>query len=289
VVRSSHEVITRGVIVVFVDGMCQMSDDMVSGAEQTDTWEVRYYTASDEIKQLRQEISEQQTSLDESLSECSTLRERARSLNEQVVAGHGENDYLRERVGELEEASEIDFDERDRLLNRLEELESKIAEFIHSENEGPKGHGIDTVYQENRALEAEIKGLQKDNEKLIGRVERIRGYNEGLKARVEELEGKISNEKRIIFDESCEWFKDKHIFTNEEIDAAWIMATTGGYQSAEEDLAIAALSELHIFRCKGGPSAAECINGKMADPHHGRMDPCPYCKGRGLVIGGEDE
>lgn len=72
-----------------------------------------------------------------------------------------------------------------------------------------------------------------------------------------------------------------HHITPEMIDAAWIMATTGGYQSAEEDLAIAVLSQLHIFQCEGcgGSGRFEAV-GLYED-----CEDCAPWDSKGWVIG----
>jgi hypothetical protein len=116
---------------------------------------------------------------------------------------------------------------------------------------------IDTVYQENRALEA----------------------------RIEELEKQKAQTERI-FDEYCakvKGFNDcHHHITNDQIDAAVLLLTRHGLKMAV-DLGWLILGIFHIFRCEG----CDCYQG-MSDPARVNK-PCPDCDGHGWVIGGRDE
>ena len=118
-------------------------------------------------------------------------------------------------------------------------------------------------------------------------IERLREDRQGLEIdlsaatqRIEELEGKIANEKRIIFDESCEWFKDKHLVTNEQIDEAWKWTSDPELRPFSRKGAELALKEFGIKRCEHLQGSQ--INGEL-------VGTCPDCNGYGWVIGGEDE
>jgi hypothetical protein len=115
----------------------------------------------------------------------------------------------------------------------------------------------------------------------------LEAENERLRERVEKAEkgNKFVGEIDAIVLAS----QGKHVTPFEMIDAAWkhVTETSDGYIAGKIAMA---LEELGVKECKGGPSpATECVDGRMADPHHGRMDPCPYCKGKEWVIEGEDD
>ena len=85
-----------------------------------------------------------------------------------------------------------------------------------------------------------------------------------------------------------------HIFTDEQIDAAWATLNHCPIRSVEFRTLKIALSKLNIHRCEG-------CGGKGYDKKYGcwslrgvawggRFDlSCPDCNGHGWVIGGDDE
>jgi DnaJ-class molecular chaperone len=147
---------------------------------------------------------------------------------------------------------------------------------------------IDTVYQKNRALEAEI-------EKLKGRVVRMFERNEDLRAQVEELE------KPVIFTVSrhqllgkdviqvetgkavTPWVPDDHHITDEQINAAVKIAN----ELEEEDCCIDGwfiLNELHIFKCESPGCFSGFYTEGSDDGSQVVTRPCEVCNGHGWVI-----
>ena len=131
---------------------------------------------------------------------------------------------------------------------------------------------IDTVYQENRALEAEIEHLQARVEgcDLIHNEANL--ANSKLARRVEELE-------QLVAISEQEFWKDRdgHHFTDEQIDAAveqinnWKTEDSvyTDYESGWE-----VLNKLNIKRCEGCGGG----EGDADDRRWARVaDPCPDC------------
>ena len=142
---------------------------------------------------------------------------------------------------------------------------------------------IETVYQENLALETEIKQLREVNESISvckDHTWEIQAFDgclvcevERLRARVDELERMYADVKSALDEKSAAVFRPYHT-TPEMIDAAVEEASLhGGWHI---------LNKLHIFRCEG--CATHGIFGIQGntDPNTGEdMGPCPDCNGKG--------
>jgi hypothetical protein len=110
--------------------------------------------------------------------------------------------------------------ENEKLWAKVEKLETGALETSTTINLG----GVILHGTENKILAVKKwrDELEAKIEKLEGRVVRLRGYNNDLKAHNNDLRARVKGqqtlEKKALFDESCEWFKDKHIITVEELE-----------------------------------------------------------------------
>jgi hypothetical protein len=141
-------------------------------------------------------------------------------------------------------------------------------------------HMTDFRYQQEVAGRAanEIERLQQEKDQAVRAMAEMRKKMHDQEDRIEELDGKLTMQSKALFDESCEWFKDKHIITTAQIDAAWKLVSFYEQSQFEDpvyagivDGVIAALKELGIEGCEDWLSADT------------RGDVCPDCDGHGWV------
>jgi hypothetical protein len=147
----------------------------------------------------------------------------------------------------------------------------------------------------NDLVESQLKEIQRLNdriEKLQRKVSRLdRALEESDKAggcyldRIEELDGKLTMQSKALFDESCEWFKDKHIITDAQIDelvrCAWTL------RGLAVDVIIGEHYVTHEMALDAGMPEAE--GSHYGYEYGSEKVRCPSCNGSGRVIGGEDE
>jgi ribosomal silencing factor RsfS len=122
--------------------------------------------------------------------------------------------------------------------DRIEEYRRTIDDACRVVN-GPdtanNGGPLDLA-EELRTLKHNWMEAEDRVEVLLGRVEELEANDlvesqlkeiQRLNDRIEELDGKLTMQSKALFDESCEWFKDKHIITDAQIDelvrCAWTL------------------------------------------------------------------
>jgi hypothetical protein len=170
-------------------------------------------------------------------------------------------DELRGIIEELNEKLESADDELRFRQDRIEELESyrrtpnQLAQAILREEDAH----LETARELDDLVESQLKEIQRLND------------------RIEELDGKLTMQNKALFDESCEWFKDKHIITTDQIDAAWEEANkTTGTQYENVTLLRFLKKHFGIKRCENcdgdGAIEQEVIIGEHYVTHEMALD-----------------